>query len=193
VRFGGEDRDRRLPIRTLRGWHLRSYDTDTSAPPWFTLRGSVKEAEACLPANRLEEALAIGDRALRFSRERSERGYEAWALRFLGEVASHRDPPDLETAEGHYRQALALANELSSMRPLVAHCHFGLGKLCRHGGDGINARKRLMTAVTMDREMDMDPWLAQAEAEVRAFVHEERGRERSRAAPSLVVTAGVTR
>ena len=28
----------------------------------------------------------------------------------------------------HYRQALALADELG-MRPLVAHCHLGLGKL----------------------------------------------------------------
>jgi tetratricopeptide (TPR) repeat protein len=140
----------------------------------------VRLGEACLLAHRFEEALAMGDRALRLSRERGERGYEAWALRFLGEAASHRDPPDLETAEGHYRQALALADELS-MRPLVAHCHLGLGKLYRHGSDGVNARERLMTAVTMYREMDMGPWLAQAEAEMRALAHEERGREWSRA------------
>jgi tetratricopeptide (TPR) repeat protein len=136
----------------------------------------VRLGEACLPAHRVEDVLAIGDRALRLSRERGERGYEAWALRLLGEIASHRDPPDLETAEGHYRQALALADELS-MRPLLAHCHLGLGKLCRHGGDGVNAREHLMTAVTMYREMDMGPWMAQAEAEMRALGHEARGRE----------------
>ncbi|PYN95577.1 MAG: hypothetical protein DMD89_19325 [Candidatus Rokuibacteriota bacterium] len=30
--------------------------------------------------------------------------------------------------ETNYRQAMALADELG-MRPLLAHCHFGLGKL----------------------------------------------------------------
>jgi tetratricopeptide (TPR) repeat protein len=133
----------------------------------------VRLGEAYLLANRVEEALAMGERALRLSRERGERGYEAWALRFLGDTASHRDPPDLETAEGHYRQALALADELS-MRPLVAHCHLGLGKVYHHGGNGGNARERLMTAVTMYREMGMGPWLAQAEAEMTALAHEGR-------------------
>jgi hypothetical protein len=33
-----------------------------------------------------------------------------------------------EDAEGYYREALALAVELG-MRPFVAHCHLGLGKL----------------------------------------------------------------
>ncbi|MBP1725571.1 MAG: family ATPase [Deltaproteobacteria bacterium] len=140
----------------------------------------VRLGEAYLLANRVEEALAMGERALRLSRERGERGYEAWALRFLGDTASHRDPSDLETAEGHYRQALALADELS-MRPLVAHCHLGLGKVYRHGGDGGNARERLMTAVTMYREMGMNPWLAQAEAEMTALAHEGRTREWSTA------------
>ena len=37
---------------------------------------------------------------------------------------------EVEQAADAYRQALALATELG-MRPLVAHCHFGLGKLYR--------------------------------------------------------------
>ena len=126
----------------------------------------VRLGEACLLAHRLEEALAIGDRALRLSCERGERGYEAWALRFLGEVASHHDPLELMAAEGHYRQALALADELS-MRPLVAHCHLGLGKLYRRAGDGVKTREYLITAAGMYREMDMGFWLAQTEAEMR--------------------------
>ena len=51
-----------------------------------------------------------------------ERGYEAHALRFLGEVAAQRQPPQVAQAEAYYRQALALAEELG-MRPLQAHCH----------------------------------------------------------------------
>jgi hypothetical protein len=50
------------------------------------------------------------------------------------------------------------------MRPLVAHCYLGLGKLYRRTGDDAMARE-LTTATTMYREMGMGFWLAQAEAE----------------------------
>ena len=43
-------------------------------------------------------------------------------------------PRTLPKLQGHYREALALAGELG-MRPLVAHCHLGLGKLYRRTGD----------------------------------------------------------
>jgi hypothetical protein len=68
----------------------------------------------------------------------------------------------------HFHQALALA-EPRGMRPLVAHCHLGLGKLYRRTGDRQQAREHLITATTMYREMDMRFWLEQAEAELRAF------------------------
>ena len=59
---------------------------------------------------------------------------EAWALRLLGEIArASLILRRCEPAETHYRQALALAEELG-MRPLVAHCHLGLGKLYRRTG-----------------------------------------------------------
>jgi tetratricopeptide (TPR) repeat protein len=84
----------------------------------------------------------------------------------LGEIASRRDPPALETAEDYYREALALAGELG-MRPLAAHCHFHLGKLFRKGDQYEQAREHLTTATTMYREMDMRSWVDQAEAEMR--------------------------
>ena len=58
---------------------------------------------------------------------------------------------------------LALADELG-MRPLVAHCHLGLGKLYRRTGERQRAHEHLTTATTMYREMDMRFWLEQAEA-----------------------------
>ena len=67
-------------------------------------------------------------------------------------------------AEAHYREALALA-EPRGMRPLVAHCHLGLGKLYRRTGKRREAQEHLTTATTMYREMDMRFWLEQAEAE----------------------------
>ena len=61
--------------------------------------------EACLLADRLEEALAAASRALTLARDRGERGHEAWALRLLGEIAAHPGRPDVATAEAHYGAA----------------------------------------------------------------------------------------
>jgi hypothetical protein len=61
---------------------------------------------------------------------------------------------------------MALASELG-MRPLVAHCHLGLGKLYARAGRRPEAREHLATALAMYREMDMRFWLPQAEAELR--------------------------
>src|SRR5215470_15479612 len=62
-------------------------------------------------------------------------------------------------------EALSLGSELA-MRPLVAHCHLGLGKLYRRTGKRQEAREQLATATTMYREMGMMYWLEQA-AEMR--------------------------
>ena len=68
------------------------------------------------------------------------------------------------TATRRYVESLTLARELG-MRPLVAHCHLGLGKLYRRTGDQTKAAEHLTTASTMYREMGMTFWLAQAETE----------------------------
>jgi len=52
------------------------------------------------------------------------------------------------------------------MRPLVAHCHLGLGELYRRAGQLKHARENLATATTMYREMDMRFFLEQGEADV---------------------------
>src|SRR5262249_31562158 len=83
---------------------------------------------------------------------RKLRGTEAWCLRLLGEIASHRGPPEIESAKQHYHQGLALAAEVG-MRPLAAHCHLGLGKLSRRTGTRVQAQEHLATARTMYREM----------------------------------------
>ena len=119
--------------------------------------------EAQLLASRPEEAQALAERALALTRELQERGNEAYALRLLGEIASQREPPEHEQAEAHYRQALALAEELG-MRPLVAHCHRGLGTLYATTGQREQARSELMTAIDMYRTMEMTFWLPQTEA-----------------------------
>jgi class 3 adenylate cyclase/tetratricopeptide (TPR) repeat protein len=122
--------------------------------------------EAHLLVGQPEKATERAERALVLSRDRGEHGVEAYGLRLLGEIAARPDPPDVTTAEGHYRQALALAIQLG-MRPLVAHCHLGLGKLYGRTGKRREAQEHFTTATTMYREMDMRFWLEQAEAEPR--------------------------
>jgi tetratricopeptide (TPR) repeat protein len=137
---------------------LTAYESAGSR--WFHSLSVVQLGEAYLLAGQVEDARACADRAVTLARERGERGHEAWALRLLGEIASHHDRPDVATAEDHYSAAMALASELG-MRPLVAHCHLGLGKLYRGTGDGAKAQDHLTTATTMFREMDMQFWLKQ--------------------------------
>ena len=118
-----------------------------------------------LLAGRLDYAMRLAGSALELTREHKERGSEARALWLLGEISSHQDPREVEKADAYYREAMALAEELG-MRPLVAHCHLGLGKLSRRTGKREQAHEHLTTATTMYREMDMRFWLEQAEAEM---------------------------
>jgi tetratricopeptide (TPR) repeat protein len=124
---------------------------------------SLSLGEAHLLAGRLEEAQALAEQALALTREHHERGHQAYALRLLGDIAAHRAPLDVDQAATHYRQALALAEELG-MRPLQAHCYHGLGTLYATLGQREQARTALTTAIAMYRAMEMTFWLPQAEA-----------------------------
>jgi tetratricopeptide (TPR) repeat protein len=117
----------------------------------------------CLLLGRLDEARRLGDRAVESSPRQP--GFAALALHLLGDIATHPDRFDAERGEAHYCQALALA-EPRGMRPLVAHCHLGLGKLFRRTAKREQAQEHLTTATTMYREMDMRFWLEKAEAEL---------------------------
>jgi tetratricopeptide (TPR) repeat protein len=121
--------------------------------------------EIHLRAGFPDEARRLVLRALEILRQGRERGREAEASRLLGAIALAAHPPDLAAAEAHYGHALLLATELE-MRPLVAHCHLGLGKLYRRTGDGAKAEEHLTTARAMYREMDMGFWLEKAETEL---------------------------
>jgi tetratricopeptide (TPR) repeat protein len=119
---------------------------------------------ANLLIGRLDEARRLGDRAVKSSLRQP--GFAAHAFHLLGDVATHADRFDDKAGESHYRHALALA-EPRGMRPLVALCHFGLGKLHRRTGDREEAQEHLNAAMAMFREMGMTYWLEHAEAELR--------------------------
>jgi tetratricopeptide (TPR) repeat protein len=120
-------------------------------------------SEVCRLAERGEEAWQHARQALDLARQHRERANEARALHQLSVVHAHADPPAAEQAEAYYQQALALAEELS-MRPLQAHCHFGLGTLYTKIGRREQARAELSAAIELYRAMEMTFWLPQAEA-----------------------------
>jgi class 3 adenylate cyclase/tetratricopeptide (TPR) repeat protein len=119
--------------------------------------------EAHLLAGRLEEAQALAEQALTLARAHQERSNQAYALRLLGDIAAQCERPKVEEAETHDRQALALAEELG-MRPLVAHCHRGLGILHAKLGQWEKARAELSAAIDLYQAMEMTFWLPEAEA-----------------------------
>ena len=133
----------------------------------------VTTAEAELEARDPDAALVLAEQALELARRRGEQWSVARALRLLGAIASEREAaasrPTGSRQDGAilFSQALALADELGT-RPLVAHCHLGLGTLYRRTGDDAKAQEHLTTATTMYREMGMTFWLEKADAELQS-------------------------
>jgi DNA-binding NtrC family response regulator/tetratricopeptide (TPR) repeat protein len=129
----------------------------------YVSKGLASLSEGYRLVGRSDEAMLLAQRALEVARQHNERGNQAWALRLLGEIAAHCEPSEVEVAAAHYRQALALAEELG-MRPLQAHCRLGLGTLYAKMGQRDSARDELASAIKLYRAMDMTFWLPQAEA-----------------------------
>jgi tetratricopeptide (TPR) repeat protein len=119
-------------------------------------------AHAYFLAGRNVAASELASRALTLARERGERGRQANALWLCGEVLAHADLLEVEKAESSYREALALADDLG-MRPLMAHCHLGLGSLYQKIGRNDEAAVELTSAAEMYRAMDMAFWVERAE------------------------------
>jgi tetratricopeptide (TPR) repeat protein len=124
----------------------------------------LRRAEVLLACGRFEEAAEEGHNAMESSRGFRLSGLAAETLLLLGNLRAAADPPAVLDAERSYSEALALGAEIG-LRPLVAHCHFGLGKLYGRTNKLDRAREHLATATTMYREMDMPFWLGRAEAE----------------------------
>jgi tetratricopeptide (TPR) repeat protein len=119
--------------------------------------------KAHLLASGPKDAHALAERTLVLAQRYQAHGHEAYALRLLGEIAAQREPAKRDQAGDYFRQALTLAEELG-MRPLVAHCHLGLGTLYGEIGCQDEARTELSAAITLYRAMDMTFWLPEAEA-----------------------------
>jgi tetratricopeptide (TPR) repeat protein len=131
---------------------------------WSESAAAAGLGETQLLAGRIPDAVRWAERALNLTTRYKEDAARAHVLHLLGAIAGHCDAGNAAMAQRRYRESMALATKLR-MRPLVAHCHLGLGKLYRRTGEHSQAQEHLTTATTMYREMDMRFWLEQAEAE----------------------------
>jgi hypothetical protein len=131
-----------------------------------TFGNRVTLGRAYLLLERAEEARRLVEEV--FEAAHRFRGSRAHALHLFGELAAHPRHFDAGQSARYYGEALALAEELK-MRPLVAHCHLGLGKLFRRTDTQARAREHLATATMLYREIEMPFWLEQAAEEVRGL------------------------
>jgi len=117
-------------------------------------------ADSLRQLGRREAAHERAVEALEVARTHQEAGSVAYALRTLGDV--HADD-DSERARSCFEEAAEMATQLG-MRPLVAHCQFGLGELSKRRGDFAAAGETLRTAVALYGDLDMESWRQRAES-----------------------------
>lgn len=128
---------------------IRIFNTSTATIALGTVR---------LLAEKTGEAKEFAVRAAESAAEHGFRGNQARISHLLGDIHAHPETADVKLAEQHYRQAMSLAEGLG-MRPLVAQCHLGLGRLHRQTA-------HLEQAAEHFRAMDMPLWLQQAEMQL---------------------------
>jgi tetratricopeptide (TPR) repeat protein len=120
-------------------------------------------AEAYRLKGDTKKAIQNAEEALSIFRQNGERGYGAWALYYMAKIQSDGGPEQIDQTLQSYRQAKEQATELG-MRPLLAHCHMGLGEAYVKTGLSEKARPELLAAIELYRCMDMAFWLPKAES-----------------------------
>ncbi len=135
---------------------VRIFDTPTAA---------IAPGTVYLLAGKTEDAMQTTLRTAERAARCGFRGNQAKILQLFGDISTQRSPADITTAEEHYHQALTLAEELG-MRPHIAQCHLGLGRLYGRTGNRAKAARHLNNALELFREMNMGFWLERAQTEI---------------------------
>ncbi|MCG6875758.1 MAG: AAA family ATPase [Betaproteobacteria bacterium] len=117
-------------------------------------------AEAYMLVGRHTDAFHTIEQALRLARAHKQRGFEAEALKILGDITG-REAEGRQRAEQAYQDCLALAESLG-MRPLTAICQLAIGELHARHHDVPGARTRFDSAAIGFRDLEMAYWAKQA-------------------------------
>jgi class 3 adenylate cyclase/tetratricopeptide (TPR) repeat protein len=123
-------------------------------------------AQALLRAGRLEAAERTAERAIELAAACGERVHHAEAFWVQAEIQLAKPTPRVDLAASLYGEAAALARDIG-LRPLLARCHLGLGRLHQIAGRRELACEEFVAAVGMFKEMGMQSRLQQAESELK--------------------------
>ena len=129
--------------------------------PTLTTFTLLAVCDVYLRVGRVQLAALHAERVLERARFKRERGWEADALRLLGEIAEHREPPDIEVADAYYHAALERAEELR-MRPLAARCRLRLASTYARSGSSQQAQAELANARAMFVALGTPFWFERA-------------------------------
>jgi tetratricopeptide (TPR) repeat protein len=121
---------------------------------------AVSRGECFLALARPGDAAVQAQAAVELARRFGERAHEAKALCLLAAV--HARQEDGHEARRLYREAMTLG-EVLGMRPLVARCQLGLGRLAAAAGQRSAGCAEIERAAATFRELDMPYWLTQAQ------------------------------
>jgi tetratricopeptide (TPR) repeat protein len=127
-------------------------------------------SEALFADGDIDRAGDLAKDAIEITRAQHQRGFEAGLLKLLAKIANRRSEDAL--AERLYNESLRAAAECG-MRPLVAHCHLGLGELYRKLNGA--SRSHLRLAADLYQEMQMTKWLKKVQ-----MSFDQRSRKRAR-------------
>lgn len=120
-------------------------------------------AKAYMTKGLFEEGIRRGERALGIAVKHEYRWLEALARRVLGCAYFEQSPPDIETARKMLEQSKAIC-ERHELKPDLAHCHLGLGRLFAGTGDKDQAQAHLRTAITLFEGMEMNRFVKESRA-----------------------------
>ena len=121
--------------------------------------------EAYLGLARLDDARTMANRAVEFAERHGHLGQLAYAHWLLGEVSLAEKPQRVDTVEAHFEHAVTLA-EPRRMRPLIAHCQLGRGKLLAALDRRGSAREQVGAALAAYRATEMPYWVTRAAAQL---------------------------
>ena len=101
-------------------------------------------------------------------KQKGERGFGAWALYYLAKIQSQGDSGLVRQAIQSFRKAKEQAEALR-MRPLLAHCHRGLGQAHKISGEKSEARSELKSAMDLYRSMGIELWIPEIQSAINSF------------------------
>ena len=102
-------------------------------------------AHALLALGQLEAVPALCDEAIRLADEAGDRWPKAFALRVLAEALLSMDPPALDRADDHMREAIRIHVEIGTW-PELARCYVIYARLLGAAGQGARAARLLEEA-----------------------------------------------